>query len=292
MEKITLPSMEKENQPDPDLQEKILDSFEKADFHEKLDEEVIQRLVLLEKESKFNEDSRKVERGLSNVLNLLEKRYADRYPQLAFTEEQKTDGRVAAILHDIGKSGPAQASQQEMRAVVRMFAQEQIKDPKLSINEVALNNFPKESHEILEYLKNCGVDVEMTMRQFWDKHAQWTHDILEKFPQGLSKHARIIAGSHHFNKGINPYDLPETEIPLQSSTIGLMEDYVDAIEERILMAVDQYEANVRRSGSNHEKAIAWVRENLAQSEKFKNDQVMALVCDAIDELGKRQEIFS
>lgn len=282
---------EDENKKERELRKKILDSLGEAGCEEpeKLHEEIIKRLILLEAESKFNEDSRKIERGVCNVLDYLEQHFAEAYPQMVLAKDHKIEGRIAAIVHDIGKSGPAEANEQERLTVVRLFAQEQIKDPQLTLEKAATENFsPEEAREMLENLKNCGIDSQVTMRQFWDMHAIWTHDILEKFPSGLNRRVRIIAGSHHFNKGINPYDLAESEVPIESSAIGLLEDYVNVIAGRVLTFVDQYEANVRRSGSDHENAMAWVRENPLN----KNDKIMELICDAIDELGKNGKIFS
>ncbi len=292
MQEMPAPLPKKEELDD---REKILKSLEKFGLHESLHEEVVQRLILLEQESRFNEDSRKIERGVEHVFDFLESRYAERYPQLVFTQAHKIEGRIAAILHDIGKTGPAEAGAEESKTIVIIFAQEEIKDPGMSLGEVIAENFSLEDGDIMAiHLKSCGIDLQTTMRQFWDMHAQWTHDILEKFPAGLNNHTRIIAGSHHFNKGINPYKLSESEIPLQSEAIGLMEeyiDYIDEIEGRILMAVDQYEAKIRRGSSSHKQAIDWVRDNIKKSKNFKNDEIVALICDAIDELGGEGKIF-
>lgn len=271
------------------LRQKILDSFERAGFREQVDEEIIKRLVLLEQNSEFNEDSRKIERGLDNVLGSLEKNYAVQYPQLVFSEKQKSEGRIAAILHDIGKSGPADATEEQSKAIIRLFAQEQIKDPNLSVEQAVIVSFSEnERSKIFDCLKNCGVTPDMTIRQLWDRHAYWTRDILEKYPSGLSERVRIIAGSHHSNRDINPYPLTESEILPQSNIIGTLEEYIDAIEGRVLMAVDQYEALVRRKSATHKEAIDLVRQNLAN---FKQKDLTRLICDVVDKLGQEKKLF-
>ena len=271
------------------LRQKILDSLEQTDPRERVDEEIIKKLLLLERNSKFNEDSRKIARGMDNVFSFLEKHHAPRYPQLVFSEKQKSEGRQAAILHDVGKSGPANATKEESETTVRLFAQEQIRDPNLSVQEAVDGSFSEnERSKIFDCLKSLDISPSMTIRQLWDCHAQWTRDILEKYPSGLSERVRIIAGSHHIDRGINPYFLTESEIPLQSNIIGTIEEYVDAIEERVLMAVAQYEALSRRKKSTHEIAITLVRQNLA---KFKQKDLTRLICDVIDELGREKTLF-
>jgi len=272
-----------------DYRQKIISSLEQAGINEYPGDEIIERLVLLEKESKFNEDARLIERGMANILNLLEERYAKDYPQFAISPKQKNEGRLAAILHDIGKSGPVQATEQEQKSIVKLFSREEIKDPQYPVGDMINESFhANEKEEALENLKNCGISPETTIREFWDKHAQWTHDILEKYPKGIDSHVRKIAASHHIDHGINPYNLSESEIPFEASIIGTLENYVDALEERILIAVDQYEAIIRRRGSAHETALACVRQNL---HKYRSDQLMIMVFNALDELGAQGKLF-
>lgn len=283
-----------EEQKDDKYKRKVINSLKKAGFEVKGDfpKEIMQRLVLLEKESKFNEDSRKIERGVSNVLNYLENNYKEVYPQLVFSQEQKREGRVAAILHDIGKTGPAEANDNQMEAVVKVFSLEKKGIESMSLGDCVLENFSEKAKKINENLAGCGISQEISMRDFWDKHADWTHDILEKFGTVFNENIKRIAGSHHFHKSINPYNLTVEEVPLQAEIIGLTEEYNDAIRARVLAAVDQYEASVRRSEFNHDKAMEYIRNNLKKFKIFENDKVMLLVCEAIDKLGKEGVIFN
>jgi hypothetical protein len=269
---------------------KVLASLERADFGEQLQDEIVNRLTLMEKDSKFNEDSRQIERGMENILNLLEDRYGEQYPQLRLSEKQRANGRMAVILHDIGKSGPAKATPEEQEIIIKFFACENIKNPNLLVVDLIAEIFgASQTEKINHSLENCGIHAQTTMRQFWDQHAHWTRDILESYPQGLDKHTKIIACSHHIDHGINPYSLPESEVPLVANVIGTLEEYVEALEERALIALDQYEASVRRGGLSHEDALSRVRKNLV---KFRKDELMDFVLDAIDELGKKQAIFN
>lgn len=272
--------------------QKVLASLKEAGLHEKLDDKIIDRMILLERESNFNEDSRKIERGTDNVLDSLEEIYAEQYPQLCLSKEQRADARAAAILHDIGKSGPATADLEEQKIIVKIFADER----KHEEESLVAGAFPEifgteQTEEIWQSLEKCGLDRQSTFRQFWDQHAQWTHDILEKYPQGLNQRTRIIAGSHHIDHRINPYNLKESEIPLTANVIGTLEDYADALEGRVLIAMDQYEASLRRSHMPHEEAFVWVCKNLAKSKKFEKDELMKLVLKVIDKLGKENKIF-
>ena len=270
--------------------QKVFTCLERVGFRETLHEEIINRLTLLERGSEFNEDSRKIERGMENVLNLLETRYAEQYPQLRLSQKQRADARIAAILHDVGKSGPVEATPEEQEMIVKIFASENINDENLLVVDVISEIFDGSQLEnVSRALRNCGINEETTMRQFWDKHAYWTHDILEQYSQGLDKQTRIIAGSHHIDHGINPYALPESEVPLAANIIGTLESYIETLEGRALIALDQYEAAIRRGKLSHEAALERLRNNLS---KFKEDKLLSIVFDAIDELGKQQAVFS
>ena len=271
--------------------QKVRLSLERIGFHELLHEEITNRLTLLEKGSKFNEYSRRIERGMENVLNLLERQYAEKYPEVVFLKKQRYDGSIAAILHDIGKSGPAEATSKEQDLIIKLFARENIRNSNMLVSEVIGEMFfENQLAETLETLEKYKIGEKTTMREFWDRHAQWTHDILEKYSQNLNAHVRMISGSHHIDRGINPYNLSdEVVVPLAANVIGTLEEYVETLEGRALIALDQYEAAIERGKLSHEMALSRVRSSMV---KHKNDKLMNLVLGAIDELGENSTIFN
>jgi len=115
------------------------------------------------------------------------------------------------------------------------------------------------------------------MRAFWDRHGYWTHDILEADAEGIPARARVIAGSHHMDRGIDPYEFSS-------------DDYVDRLENRILMAVDKYQAAVARSQKTHGEAMAIVKRIL--SPNYDNDAIMNDVLKVVDEVGREEALLA
>jgi hypothetical protein len=186
--------------------------------------------------------------------------------------DSRRDMSIAAYLHDIGKSGPFDAPRATQEAIVTLYAVENIPDPDQTIAETAQTNFSSEDAEsMLEHLRSCGLRSHDTMRAFWDRHGYWTHDILEADSAGIPVRARVIAGSHHVDRGIDPYEFSSDE-------------YVDMLENRILIAVDKYQAVVARSQKTHSDAIETVRGLL--SPNYENDVIMNDVLKVVDEVGR------
>jgi hypothetical protein len=179
---------------------------------------------------------------------------------------------IAAYLHDIGKSGPFDASQGAREAVVKLYAVENLSDPDQTVAETVRANFSlEETERILVHLGSCGVHSAATMRTFWDRHAFWTHDILEADSEHIPARARVIAGSHHLDRGIDPYDCSHSQ-------------HADMCESKILMAVDKYQAAVARGRRTHDDAMDFVKRIL--SPKYGNDVIMTRVLSVLDEAGR------
>ena len=192
--------------------------------------------------------------------------------------DSKRDMSIAAYLHDIGKSGPFDASQETQEAIVKLYAVENVADPDQTIAETARANFSSdEAESLLNRLGSFGMFSTDTMRAFWDRHGYWTHDILEADSEDIPVRARVIAGSHHLDRGIDPYEFSSDE-------------YVDMLENRILMAVDKYQAAVARSQKTHDEAMGTIKRIL--SPKYGNDVIMNHVLKGLDEVGREETLFA
>ena len=241
-------------------------------------EAIAQRMVLIEVlAARFNNDSRMIRRICLEVLNRIA-RILEPELQSKLDADSRRDMSIAAYLHDIGKSGPFDAPEATQEAIVKLFAVENVADPAQTIAETARTNFSSEDAEsILERLDSCGLHSNDTMREFWDRHGYWTHDILEADSEDIPSRARIVAGSHHMDRGIDPYTF----------STG---DYVAMLENRILMAVDKYQAAVTRSQKTHGEAMDIVKGTL--SAKYGNDVIMNHVLKVVDEVGREEAVLA
>jgi hypothetical protein len=241
-------------------------------------EAIAQRMELIEVlAAGFNNDSRMIRRicleVLDRIASILEPELHSR-----LDADSRRDMSIAAYLHDIGKSGPFDASQTTQEAIVKLYAVENVANPDQTIAETARANFSSEEAEsILKRLGSCGMRSTDTMRAFWDRHGYWTHDILETDSEDIPVRARVIAGSHHVDRGIDPYEFSSDE-------------YVDMLENRILMAVDKYQAAIVRSQKTHGEAMEIVKRIL--SPKYGNDLIMNHVLKVVDEVGREETFFA
>lgn len=282
---MSMPTLEQETEvaESEDQHLRITRSLDRAEL--KLSDAVFERLMLLEQHSKFNEHARQIEQAVDNLLDYL----AKQDPKFRVSNTQRKEALGAAVVHDIGKSGPADAAVEQQMAVVTLFNINIKKKPE----EVTVAEAIEESSNQADLLTNllaCKITPDMTMRQFYDQHAFWTKDNLEKHQVGTGR-MRIIAATHHADRGINPYDLPEAEIPWEAVIIGSMENYLELLEERALMVVDKYESARSRSGRkmSHDEAMAVVKRILKPM--MDKDKMLELVVNAVDELGRAGKLF-
>jgi hypothetical protein len=241
-------------------------------------EAIANRMELIEVLAvRFNNDSRDIRRICLEVTDRISNTLE---PALRATlhADSKRDMSIAAYLHDIGKSGPFDASPGAQEAIVRLYAVENVADPDQTIEETVRASFQfDEAEAMLTHLASCGVHAGATMRAFWDCHGYWTRDILEADSDHIPARARVIAGSHHMDRGIDPYEC---------STRA--DD--DMLEHRILMAVDKYQAAVARGRKTHDQAMNLIKRILSPG--YGNDVIMNRVLDVVDEMGAQAPLVA
>jgi hypothetical protein len=268
---------EQSGHPDTEVHDKI-----DAELHavglQRFGQAIAQRMELIEVlAARFNNDSRMIRRlcleVLDRIASILEPEL-----QSKLDADSRRDMSIAAYLHDIGKSGPFDAPPATQEAIVKLYAVENVADPDQTIAETARTNFSSEdAASTLERLGSCGLRSNDTMRTFWDRHGYWTHDILEADPEDIPVRARVVAGSHHVDRGVDPYEFSSDE-------------YVDRLENRILMAVDKYQAAVARSQKTHGEAMEIVKGILAS--KYGHDVIMNDVLKVVDEVGRDEALLA
>jgi hypothetical protein len=244
---------------------------------EHFSEMIAQRMTLLEVlAARFNNDSRIIRRICLEVMDRIASTLK---PSLRSTldADSTRDMSIAAYLHDIGKSGPFDASQESQKAIVKLYAVENVAGADQTIAKTVRMNFSfEEAKSILEHLGSCGMRSTDTMRAFWDRHGYWTHDILEADSEDIPSRARVVAGSHHMDRGIDPYRFSSG-------------DCVTMLENRILMAVDKYQAAVVRGQKTHAEAMDVIKRIL--SPKYESDVMMNRVLKVLDAIGKGETLF-
>ncbi len=266
---------------------RVFESVETIDANLELSEQAFSRLVLLELHSKFNHDSRLIKLGMQNVLEKI----ADKEQGYGITTERIKEACMAAIIHDIGKSGPLSATPGQQLSIIKLYAEESLENPKQLVKDAVGQTFGSETEQVLLDLERCGIDTETTMMwQFWQSHAKWGYEIIETECENFSDVTRKIAILHHADKGpaFNFLGVPMDQIPKESLALGALKDCVDILRQRAIVALDQYEARIRRSKVTHEEAVGWVRKNVSQT--FGNDAFMNEVLDIMEEMGT-EKIF-
>jgi hypothetical protein len=79
------------------------------------------------------------------------------------------------------------------------------------------------------------------------------------------------------DRGIDPYEFSSDE-------------YVDMLENRILIAVDKYQAAIARSQKTHGEAMETVKGILAS--KYGHDVIMNEVLKVVDEVGREEALLA
>lgn len=241
--------------------------------------QIIDRLFLLEKHSKFYKDSKMIQEGVENVLTSLGKTNEE----FRLAPKEKGEAILAALVHDVGKSGLSDKRDSQF-AMVRLFGLENI--PKEEIRQTVeqtvkkdKNGLGSEISSVMENLAESGVTPATLILEVWKRHAVWTSTILDKSGEVFNENVRKIAASHHIDTGIDPYGIGKDGYP-QEHQVSIL----------TLMAVDKYQAILFRNGK---RTHAQVMEILLKDLKgYEKNNIMNSIIRVIDDLGKTNKLFT
>jgi len=204
------------------------------------------------------------------------------WPKLKLEEADKSEVLLGALLHDIGKTGPAEATP-ELRQCISGLFRSPVNKFNIYKNVAGKNvlktvaDFIRETEQVdfIECRERLRSDLEVdieteTMIDFWRRHADWSYDILfkealeqdlhnEKAGQKITSDLVIMAASHHILDNKNPANIKIEDIPASSRALEIMDKY------EILALADKYQAFIDRGHLNHTETISALRNIVEQS---------------------------
>jgi hypothetical protein len=202
-------------------------------------------------------------------------------PLRRFTELEQRIVVIGSLFSDIGKSGPAGASLDGQELVVEMFAVERVNDEGMSVERFFEVYFPADAAHRARRFRALGLNAEMTMRALWNLHSAWTLHILQG--DGVPAEAVPAAATHHILENVNPDSLIAGDGRF-TKYFGVHASFERP--EKLVILLDKYDAARRRGRATHDQAIASLREVIARSHRFRNDQGFFELIEDLDEVMK------
>jgi hypothetical protein len=174
--------------------------------------------------------------------------------------------RVASLLHDIGKSGPVEASAEQQKAFVDLFNFDfDKKEYETELGLCVPTELPIEialkikvgegdltagrAEEILgliltaagrqkDFRPEVSLSRRSTMGMFWSGHVYWTDQVLQA--EKVNEEIRKVAVSHHLLDGHDPAQIGFENVDAKIASLELADKY-QAFRIRLLLA-DKYQA--------------------------------------------------
>lgn len=203
-------------------------------------------------------------------------------PAEAFSMLERRTVVLACIFSDVGKTGPEDADADARRLVAEAFAIENVRDDTQPLEAFLRTYFSADADRRIARFSALGIDAAMSVRQFWNLHTHWTLAIAEA--AGLPPEAVAAAATHHLLEDINPREIVGEDDRF-SRRFGENARFDRA--EKLVILLDKYDAVTRRGNRTHDEAIGWLRDRIAKSRRFGDDEdFVALVEDVNVVLGR------
>ncbi len=172
----------------------------------------------------------------------------------AYSEEEKRTVIVGSLFTDIGKSGPKSATIEQSKLMASIFNAENLPPETVNgpIEDFVDSYFGEDADAAKAQLAKLGLDIkELKMRDLYNLHTLWTLELT--VDSGIPEEAVAAAASHHRLRGDNPGSILNEDDTF-AHEFGTNSKFDRA--EKLIAALDMYDAFTRRSGLNHEEAMS------------------------------------
>lgn len=244
---------------------------------EKIRPDIIDRLILLAELTKVVED----EHSAIHLARAVFGWYESNRPESKWTEREQKTVIIGTIFSDVGKTGPRRASVEQQRVIAAIYSVDSkdwgSEEDKLSVAKYIEKYFPEDYDRRIKVYVSAGLDPEITMREFWNLHAEWTLQIISG--DGVPAEAVVAAASHHFIQGINPENIIAAD---GRFTKYFGENLSFDRAEKLICVLDVYDAFRRRGQMGHEQAILALRKKVDSSKSFAGDKGFHELIDVVD----------
>jgi hypothetical protein len=211
--------------------------------------------------------------------------YETTKPSEAWHDIERRIVILGCVFADIGKTGPYEADASGQRLIAEMFATENVRDDTQPVEQFLRTYFPADTAERARRFAVLGLDLHMSIREFWNLHATWTLHIVEA--GGVPSEAVAAAATHHLLEDVNPDAIVG---PDSTFTRSFGDNTAFDRAEKLIILLDKYDALRRRSGRTHDQAIAWLRGRVENDPRFRNDAQFASLIPDVDAALREQGV--
>lgn len=248
---------------------------------EELAPEVTRRMLLLAEYTATFDDC-------TRAMNMAERvfQHCDQLG-MPFTLCDKNEVRIGSLFSDIGKTGPLRANQEQQRLIARMFAVEGVRNDKMTVTEFFSMYFAAESDHAAQLFAALGLDLTLSLRQFWNLHSEWTFELLQD--SGVPREGVAAAAAHHILEHVNPYSMVADD---GTFTHSFGSNIAFDRPEKLVILLDKYDALRRRGRRDHTASIVWLRQLLTTHTRFGDDRQFQSLLDVMDTVFRDDALWA
>lgn len=236
---------------------------------------ILRKLRLLNKETHtFRDEERAI-----HIAQALFRYYELNFPDQKFTDQEKKTVLVGTLFTDIGKTGPRNATPEQEKVILSIYNVENVFKPEeTTLLQFMQKYFPKDAEHRLATIETIEkVSRNMTMREFYNLHPEWTLEIISG--DGVPLEAVGAAAAHHALEGVNPQYI----IDKDSRFTKYFGDNISfSRDDKLIIILDKYDAARRRGKMTHAQAIEFVRNKIKSNEQFSSDSEFEELLDNLD----------